>query len=224
MRLLLHACCGPCSLEPVRLLQAAQQDITIAYINSNIHPYGEYLHRRDTLLAWASTRDIAVIEGDYDADAWLAAADETARCEGASRADRCRACYRLRFEEVARCAAEQGFEGISTTLTVSPYQFTDIIGEELRRAADAYGLAHLFEDYRPYYTEATRISRDLGMYRQNYCGCSFSMAEAEAERAERKCLRKERKARLRAERADRQQSTGNDMPQPPCDPARQETL
>ena len=85
--------------------------------------------------------------------------------------------------------AEQGFDALGTTLSVSPYQYTDVIREELERAAAAAGVQPLFEDYRPFYDEATHRSRELGMYRQNYCGCRFSDAEAAAERAERKAQR-----------------------------------
>lgn len=254
MKLLLHACCGPCSLEPVRLLQAAGHDITIAYMNSNIAPADECQHRLSTLLEWARSQGIPVIEGPYEPDRWQEAvrvawhpdpakfptrlaADSVgnasggadATCPGADpefdtgidpefdpaldpkfahlysdRDNRCRACYRLRLEELARYAHEHGFDAIGTTLSVSPYQYTSIIKEELERAAAHYdGLTALFEDFRPYYPNATKRSRDLGMYRQNYCGCAYSDKEAAAERAARKAVRKkkkeeERRAKLQA--------------------------
>ena len=114
------------------------------------------------------------------------------------RRDRCRACYRLRLEEAATYAVENDFEGLSTTLAVSPYQFTDVIANELERAANAAGVQAVFEDFRPYYDEATRISRELGMYRQNYCGCRFSIAEGQATRA----FIKQQRARQKAARAE----------------------
>ena len=83
-------------------------------------------------------------------------------------------------------AAERGFDAIGTTLTISPYQFTEIIFQELERAAKARGLKALCQDYRFLYAQATRLSKEKGMYRQNYCGCRFSRAEAQAERIERK--------------------------------------
>lgn len=190
MKLLLHACCGPCSLEPVRLLEEAGHSLTLAYCNSNIHPAEEYQHRRDTLIAWAHDAGLPVIEGVYDAVAWEDTAGAIAALPDSTRADRCRACYRLRFEEAARFAAENDYEGICTTLTVSPYQFTSIIEEELTRAAEKHGVAVVFEDFRAFYPEATNRSRALGMYRQNYCGCRLSDLEAAAEREERKRARK----------------------------------
>lgn len=269
MRMLLHACCGPCSLEPSRILREQGHDLTIFYANSNIAPANEYEHRLETLRTWAGSEGIAVQEGSYDQQQWEktagrigSAAVEEARkkllahkseevgsaagtgglaavagqaqagadvakeeaagveanaslrfgthgelaleeaaalaVDPGKRAARCRACYRLRLQEAARRAAEQGFEALSTTLAVSPYQYSDIIQEELERAAAEAGVKAVFEDFRPFYPEATRRSRDLGMYRQNYCGCLLSYTEAAAERAERKA---ERKALHAAERA-----------------------
>lgn len=311
MKLLLHACCGPCSLEPTRLLKAAGHDIAIYYANSNIHPAEEYEHRLATLRAWAADAGFEVLEGPYDPATWEACAgrigdaaiteieqarakaDVEGECAGeregeiegpneasnnrcktvteteeevfantslpttmaisadgcagevasdsrsksvtdtnhravspanaslfasatgsaapraavlsvdpARREARCRACYRLRLEETARVAAERGFEGIGTTLSVSPYQYTQVIREEVERAAAQAGVAPVFEDFRPYYDEATRESRELGMYRQNFCGCRISDLEAAAERAERKEQRAAAKAAERAAHAD----------------------
>ena len=274
MKLLLHACCGPCSLEPTRLLEAAGHDITIYYANSNIHPAEEYEHRLATLRAWAADAGFEVLEGPYGPATWEARAgrigdaaiaeveqtraetgaegecageregeiegsDDTSgnRCvsvtdtedgdaspdgtplsasatngatpraavlsvDPARREARCRACYRLRLEETARVAAERGFEGIGTTLSVSPYQYTQVIREEVERAAAQAGVAPVFEDFRPYYDEATRESRELGMYRQNFCGCRISDLEAAAERTERKEQRAAAKAAERAAHAD----------------------
>ena len=117
----------------------------------------------------------------------------------------------MRLEEAARFAAAHGFDALSTTLAVSPYQFSEVIHEELDRACAQAGIGVLFEDFRPYYDEATRISRELGMYRQNYCGCRFSIKEGEATRAFIKQQRAAQKAARKAQRAldeeERQQRT-----------------
>ena len=121
-----------------------------------------------------------------------------------AREARCRACYRLRFEEAARYAREHGFAALGTTLSVSPYQYTRIIREELERACSREGIKAHFADYRPFYDEATRRSREGGMYRQNYCGCRFSDAEAAAEREERRAARRAaREAELAAHADER---------------------
>ena len=119
-----------------------------------------------------------MVELEYDPAEWAATVGPLA---GAGAA-RCRACYALRLGHAARYAAENGFDAIATTLTVSPYQDAVAIAEEGERAAALAGVAYLDRDYRDRYPDATRRSREAGMYRQNYCGCHFSQKEAEAER------------------------------------------
>ena len=99
--------------------------------------------------------------------------------------------YALRLAEACRVAQERGFEYVGTTLAVSPYQLFDTCNDVLERLAAARGLTPVIRDFRPYYPEATRRSRELGMYRQNYCGCRFSAVEAAMDRAR---IRDERKA------------------------------
>lgn len=189
MKLALHACCGPCLLEPYDALASDAEEVAVVYFNPNIHPAAEYEHRRDTLVAYAEEQGIEVVELPYDPGAWLEAVAPFAR----DRAARCRACYRLRLGEVARWAAGHGYDGVATTLSVSPYQDADSIAEEGRAAAEAAGLQFVARDFRDRYPEATRRSRDLGMYRQNYCGCLMSELEAREEREARKAARKAEK-------------------------------
>ncbi|WP_418828931.1 epoxyqueuosine reductase QueH [Paratractidigestivibacter sp.] len=192
--LALHACCGPCSLEPLRLLREQGYSPTILWTNPNIQPVAEHELRLRTLLTWA--REVAhvgvVIAGD-DRDRW----ERMAAPHGFDRRARCRACYALRLDEACRVAAERGFKFVSTTLAVSPYQLFEDCGELLCAFASKYGLKPVWQDFRPFYPEATRESRELGMYRQNYCGCRFSAAEAAIERHEARDERKRRKAAAR---------------------------
>ncbi len=110
-----------------------------------------------------------------------------------NRCERCRLCYRMRLRIAAHYAKDKGYDALSTTLAVSPYQFSDIIHEELEYVCHEVGIQCHFFDYRPFYQQATQISRDLGMYRQNYCGCRFSIIEGEATRAYLKLKRKYKK-------------------------------
>ncbi len=189
--LLLHACCGPCSLEPVRLLREEGFEPTICWTNPNIQPVAEHDLRLETLQAWA--RDVAhvkvIVAGD-DREKW----ERGVAPHGFDREARCRACYALRLAESCRVAKEQGFTHISTTLAVSPYQLFDTCGDVLFALAKAHGLTPIWRDFRPYYPTATTRSRELGMYRQNYCGCRFSAAEAAIERHEARDARKAAKA------------------------------
>ena len=186
-RIALHACCGPCLLEPYDEL-ASLADVTVVYANPNIHPLAEYRHRRDTLQAYADDRGIEVVEFPYDPRLWLAAttgleADQPARCE---------ACFRLRLGLVADLAVERGMDGIATTLTVSPYQDAEVLATVCAEVAREYGLAYVGRDWRDRYHDATTRAREAGMYRQNYCGCLRSEVEADAARARRRAKRRGR--------------------------------
>ena len=200
--MLLHACCGPCSLEPVRVLRERGVRPDVFYSNSNIAPSAEYERRLGTIRQWAEEEGVGFVEDEYAPRKWEKAAGEPWREGAMSREDRCRACYRMRFERAAAYAAENGYSELGTTLSVSPYQYTDVIREELERACEAVGVKAAFEDWRPYYDEATRRSREAGMYRQNYCGCALSKAEAEQERQERREARKAERERWAAEHAE----------------------
>lgn len=180
MRLLLHACCGPCLIEPFEAL-AAQHDVTVYYLNPNIHPRSEYELRRDTLLGWAAARGIRVVEGAYEPQEWERVTAGIQEDPGA----RCKACWSLRMSETARFAAAEGFEGFTTTLTVSPYQDPEGVTDAGNAAAEESGVPYLACDFRDRYPSATRRSRDAGMYRQNYCGCEPSRVEAQEQRAAR---------------------------------------
>lgn len=193
--LLLHACCGPCSLEPVRLLREEGFEPTILWSNPNIQPLAEHERRLDTLRTWAAgVAHVDVIVAGDDRAAW----ERACASAGFDRERRCRACYALRLAEACRVARERGFACVSTTLAVSPYQLFDACGELLRTIAASHGLTAVWRDFRPHYPEATRESRELGMYRQSYCGCRFSAAEAAIERHEARDARRRERLERRA--------------------------
>lgn len=194
-RLLLHACCAPCSLEPVRLLVEEGFEPTICWTNPNIQPVEEHDRRLDELRRWCEAAGIRLIEAGEDRGRWERG---VAPVGARDRQRRCRACYALRLAEACRVAEREGFRHIATTLAVSPYQLFETCNDVLERLAAAHGLTPVIRDFRPWYPEATRRSRELGMYRQNYCGCRFSAAEAALDRAR---LRDERKAAKGADRA-----------------------
>lgn len=186
MKVLLHACCGPCLLEPYDAL-AAEHEVTVCYANPNIHPAGEYERRRDTLRAYATDAGIEVVELPYEPERWWEATEGVRDVP----AERCRRCFRLRLGMAAGEARRLGADAVATTLSVSPYQDADALREAGEAVCAEAGVRFLVTDFRDRYPEATRRSRELGMYRQNYCGCEPSEAEAVAERERR---REERRA------------------------------
>jgi predicted adenine nucleotide alpha hydrolase (AANH) superfamily ATPase len=190
VRVVLHACCGPCLLEPYDAL-SKDHSVLVVYANANIHPLEEYERRRDTLLEYAHGRGIAVEEHSYRPDAWAEAVEGLE----SDPARRCLACFRLRLGMAAERAAELGYDAVATTLTVSPYQKPAAIREAGEAACADAGVAYLVTDFRERYPDAVRRSRELGMYRQDFCGCRYSKDEATQASARRKS---ERAAKRRA--------------------------
>jgi predicted adenine nucleotide alpha hydrolase (AANH) superfamily ATPase len=187
--------------------------MALAFINPNIQPRDEHRLRREVFAAWAAQEGHRVLEGhdgsqeDFAswekavapvAEAALAANANNQTADERARENRCRLCYRLRFEQLAAAAAREGFDAIATTLTISPYQLADVIEQELVAAAMRHGVTACFEDYRPWYAQSVSASRELGMYRQNYCGCRYSKAEADKARAARKAARAQEREKKRA--------------------------
>ena len=167
MRLLLHACCGPCAVGCVDSLRGEGVEPTLYWYNPNIRPEGEHGARLGSLSVYAGiARAEVIVVGGYDPDAYAAAA-----LSGA--ADRCAACYYLRMEAAARAASEGGFDAFSTTLLISPYQDAQKIIEAGERSAEAHGVAFLARDFRPLYREGRRRAREMGLYMQKYCGCGL---------------------------------------------------
>jgi epoxyqueuosine reductase len=192
MKLLLHACCGPCLIEPLDRLREGHV-ITVAYANPNIHPRPEYERRRDTAIGYAAAQGVPFIELPYEPAGWVRAVGPAAESES-----RCRACFLHRLGAVAAHAASEGFDAFATTLTVSPYQDAAALRDAAEEAAQKHGVHYLHTDFREAYADAVRRSRELGMYRQNYCGCLVSQVEAGRERAERKAERKARRLTVAA--------------------------
>lgn len=171
MKLLLHCCCAPCSVMPIRLLRAAGVEPATFFYNPNIHPYREYKMRRNTFREYmeAERLSFAMLD-DYNMEEFL-------RGVAAEPSARCGFCYRLRLRETARFAAEHGFDAISSSLLVSPYQKHELIRQEGEKAAAEFGLEFYYQDFRPYFREGQEIARERGLYLQGYCGCIYSEKE-----------------------------------------------
>ncbi|MDR0308616.1 MAG: epoxyqueuosine reductase QueH [Coriobacteriales bacterium] len=193
--LFLHCCCAPCALEPVRRLMETGHTLTLYYSNDNIHPESEYQLRRDCLVGYAKeVVGLELLVPDYQPEAWhqmigsaagvFPLIPEAVDYEEmlVARQKRCRLCYSQRFTALAEAASERGFSQISTTLSISPWQFTELLEEELSAAAARCGLQAHFVDWREDYPQSRVLSRELGLYRQKYCGCQYSRQEADIER------------------------------------------
>lgn len=177
-RLLLHSCCGPCSSYVTEYL-TKYFDLTVFYFNPNIYPPAEYLLRLDTqkslldATGWAS-----LMPGEYDHAQFLQAVTGLeSEPEGGAR---CIPCFRIRLEETARLAKELGFPFFGTTLTVSPHKNAPLINEIGVEMGEKYGVRWLPSDFKKKegYKRSITLSKEYNLYRQNYCGCEFSLRDA----------------------------------------------
>ena len=181
MKLLLHACCAPCSVQCVELLDEEGIRPDLFWYNPNIHPYTEYRSRRDSLRSFAETKGLfLILDDEYGLRSFTKAVSSieqnTSPNENASPG-RCAFCYRLRLEKTAREAAEKGYDAFSTTLLISPYQNHDLIRETGEDMAARYGILFLYRDFRPRFRQGQAQAREAGYYMQKYCGCIYSEEE-----------------------------------------------
>jgi predicted adenine nucleotide alpha hydrolase (AANH) superfamily ATPase len=176
MKLLLHACCAPCSTGCIAALREEGIVPELFWYNPNIHPFTEYRARRDSLAAFASAEGLGLtMEDEYGLRKFIAALAPDR--EGRAGGERCAFCYRLRLEQAAKTAAEKGFGAFSTTLLVSPYQNHGLLKETGEELAGQYGVEFLYRDFRPRFRAGQAEAGKRGFYMQKYCGCIFSEEE-----------------------------------------------
>lgn len=187
-RLLLHACCAPCSSAVLEYL-SQYFAITLLYYNPNIAPLEEYKKREAELRRLVSqmkfTHPVELLPCQYDGQAFVQAARGLeGEPEGGKR---CEACFRLRLRYAAQEAARLRFDYYTTTLSISPMKNAPLLnqlGEEIGRE---FGVAHLPSDFKKKdgYKRSVQLSKEYDLYRQDYCGCAFSKAQRQREKEER---------------------------------------
>lgn len=188
-RLLLHACCAPCSSAVLEYL-SQYFAITLLYYNPNIAPLEEYQKREAELRRLVSqmkfTHPVELLPCQYDGQAFVQAARGLeGEPEGGKR---CEVCFRLRLRYAAQEAARLRFDYYTTTLSISPMKNAPLLnqlGEEIGRE---FGVAHLPSDFKKKdgYKRSVQLSKEYDLYRQDYCGCAFSKAQRQREKEERK--------------------------------------
>jgi len=168
MKLLMHMCCSNCSLYPLKTLSSKGIDIKGLWLNPNIHPYLEYKMRLESLHVLEKSWNLDIEYVDYYG------LKKFLRAVVNREDNRCIICYTLRLEETARIAKKMGLDGFTSTLLVSPYQKFDMIIEVGKEMSKRYTIPFFFEDFRTGWKETMSLSRNLGLYRQKYCGCIYS--------------------------------------------------
>lgn len=175
--LLLHSCCAPCSSYVLEYLSSYFR-ITVFYYNPNISTKEEYdlrLQEQKRLISQLPAKyPVDIIEGEYEPESFYEVAKGLEKCP--ERGERCLKCYRLRLEETAKLAKMSGADYFATTLTLSPLKDAKAlndIGEEL---SEKYNAKYLCSDFkkRGGYLRSIELSKEYGLYRQNFCGCIYS--------------------------------------------------
>ncbi|MEW6080116.1 MAG: epoxyqueuosine reductase QueH [Thermodesulfobacteriota bacterium] len=171
MNLLLHICCAPCAIYPVRILRERDVAVTGYFYNPNIHPFSEFARRRQTLAGYSESIGLRTIwpEG-YDLERFL-------RSVAFREAERCRYCYYDRLRSTALAARDGQFDGFSSTLLYSRFQKHDLIREIGEAVGRETGVSFYYEDFRTGWKEGVEKSKQLQLYRQQYCGCVYSEKE-----------------------------------------------
>ncbi|GBE05190.1 MAG TPA: epoxyqueuosine reductase QueH [Nitrospirae bacterium] len=203
MKILLHICCANCAVYPAGSLRSEGHQLAGFWFNPNIHPYQEYRSRLDSLKKMGDKWRLDIIySGGYDPAEFfemLETADSlngpiTSRESVTPSPERCGSCYSLRLEKTAEQASLRGFDAFTTTLLISPFQNFEQINETGRELADKYNVSFYLRDFRPYFRESMAAAKELGIYRQKYCGCIYSMEERQRKKPENAAAAKKKRS------------------------------
>ncbi|WP_031516096.1 epoxyqueuosine reductase QueH [Desulfofalx alkaliphila] len=178
-KILLHSCCGPCTIYPLEHLLTEEFTVMAHFYNPNIHPYTEWQKRKENFRWFADHNHLkAIIEDDYDLEGFLQRVvhRETTRC---------RYCYWMRLNRTAQLARKGKFDAFTTTLLVSPFQKHNLIKEIGEEVGEKYGVPFYYADFRPGFKDAYMKAKETGHYRQQYCGCIYSEKERYMKKGEK---------------------------------------
>jgi len=171
MKLLMHICCANCSLYPIKTLAEKGVSVKGLWFNPNIHPYAEYSQRLNAVNQLQNLWQLDIDYIDYYG------IKEFIQRTGNGGENRCRICYEMRLDKTAQKAKEDGADAFTTSLLVSPYQKFDVIIEIGREMEKKHSVQFYLEDFRPGWKQGVALSKELGLYRQKYCGCIYSEME-----------------------------------------------
>lgn len=182
MKILLHVCCGPCTVYPLEYLRQQGHEVSGYFYNPNIHPYREFKRRIGALIGFSEQKKFKVeIDRNYGLTKYL-------RQVVFNEKNRCSICYDMRLEPTAIFAAEQGADAFTSTLLYSKYQNHQLLVDKSEKLADQYGVNFFYQDFREGWQQGVDGSIEMDLYRQPYCGCIYS----EQERYDKKLRKKMR--------------------------------
>lgn len=174
-KILLHSCCGPCSSAVIERLKP-NFEITVFYYNPNIYPKEEFEKRlQNQKIVIENNLGVNLVSPNYDEIEYLEKVKGLeAEKEGGKRCD---VCFYLRLKQTAIFAKENGFDFFGTTLTVSSHKNAEHINKIGEEISQEVGIPFLYSDFKKHdgYKRSIVLSREMNLYRQNYCGCRFSI-------------------------------------------------
>ena len=171
MKILLHVCCAPCTIYPLKVLRGQGHEVKGFFYNPNIHPFTEFRRRLDTVSVYATVAHLPVtIDDTYNVEAFLNRVLPFGK-------DRCLECYRVRLDRTFVEARNTRAEAVTTTLLYSRYQRHDEIAAIAEELSRTHSVPFHYVDFRTGWKEGQDESRNLGLYRQQYCGCIVSEQE-----------------------------------------------
>jgi len=171
MKVLLHVCCANCAIYPIKSMREEGLEVMAFFYRHNIHPYTECLRRQEALEAYAEQIDLKVIyQEGYDLEGFI-------RNVAFRESERCNYCYHDRLRAAALLARHGKFDYFSSTLLYSKHQKHDLIRSIGESIGKSVGVPFLYHDYREGWKEGIECSKQMGLYRQHYCGCIYSEKE-----------------------------------------------
>ncbi len=181
MKLLLHTCCAPCAIYPIRKAREDGISLSGLFFNVNIQPFTEYKKRKEEAGALFKVEDLRLFFAEYSPEEFF---KFISKKDPAPK--RCLLCWQLRLWKTAEFAKANNFNAFTTTLLGSPYQDHEALKEIGQKISDKTGVKFYYCDYRKGFSEAHKKAKASGIYCQNYCGCVFSMVEREEAKKRKK--------------------------------------
>lgn len=173
-KILIHSCCAICSGYPISLLKDMGYAVIVYFYNPNIYPKSEYERRLEAQRVLCEHFGVELIEGDYKPDVYYK------KVEGfetePERGKRCPICFELRLKQTAQKAKELGIDKFTTSIVISPHKNFKLLSEIGGKIAQEENLEYVSIDFKKKdgFLKTNQISKELNLYRQNYCGCEFS--------------------------------------------------
>lgn len=174
-KILIHACCGVCFSYPLILLREMGYEPVVYFFNPNIYPENEFERRYLELEKYCKVNHVELIKENYNHNEFLEIAKGLENLP--EKGERCKKCFYLRLNKTVKLAKKLGIDKVTTTLTVSPHKISKDIFEMGKMACENNNIEFLEFDFKKQdgFKKTSKIAYDFGMYRQNYCGCEFSL-------------------------------------------------